>query len=296
MKTKIGEGLINLIEIILVVFFIVTAVLPIVITYTNSFMTKYEAENNYSKYVTKENVSDLHMDTLHFVKVHFVPSTWTLEQYAEVLSKTKPYLNLIKNSIILVVPILLGQLLIAPAAAYGMEYWNFKYKEALFVMYVIVMLMPMQISLVPHFIVAGWLNIRGSYLAIILPAIFHPLGVFLIRQQIKGFPNAILEAGRIDGASEWKLYTKVVCPNIVGIIAALAVVLFSDNWNIIDQAVVFIRTQIKAPMSVYLSNIWEANRGIFFAASALYSLPALIAFIFGEKYLVTELNMGAVKE
>ena len=97
------------------------------------------------------------------------------------------YLRLIWNSVALLLPILAGQFVIAPLAAYGFWQWKWKYKEGLFFVYMIVMLMPMQLTLVPHYLVTGWLGIRHSWWAIILPAVFHPLGVFLIRQQIKEF-------------------------------------------------------------------------------------------------------------
>ena len=105
----------------------------------------------------------------------------------------------------------------------------------------IVMLMPLQLTLVPNYLVANWLGIQNSSLAIILPAMFQPLGVFLIRQQIQDFPQETLEAARLDGASEYRIYRSIVKPNLSSAIAAALILIFIDNWNIVDQAVIFLR-------------------------------------------------------
>lgn len=134
---------------------------------------------------------------------------------------------------------LIGQLLLAPLAAYGFWQCRWKYKEILFYLYMIVMLMPLQLTLVPNYLVANWLGIQNSSLAIILPAMFQPLGVFLIRQQIQDFPQETLEAARLDGASEYRIYRSIVKPNLSSAIAAALILIFIDNWNIVDQAVIF---------------------------------------------------------
>lgn len=183
------------------------------------------------------------------------------------------YLRLIWNSVALLLPILAGQFVIAPLAAYGFWQWKWKYKEGLFFVYMIVMLMPMQLTLVPHYLVTGWLGIRHSWWAIILPAVFHPLGVFLIRQQIKEFPEECLEAARLDGAGEFQIYRKII----------------------VDQAVVFIEDSYKFPMSVYLSQLLDGEAIVYYAASVVYMLPALFAFLMAKEYLIEGISMSGVK-
>lgn len=205
------------------------------------------------------------------------------------------YLRLIWNSVSLLLPILAGQFVIAPLAAYGFWQWKWKYKEGLFFVYMIVMLMPMQLTLVPHYLVTGWLGIRHSWWAIILPAVFHPLGVFLIRQQIKEFPEECLEAARLDGAGEFQIYRKIICPNMTGVISAMLILLFVDNWNIVDQAVVFIEDSYKFPMSVYLSQSLDGEAIMYYAASVVYMLPALFAFLMAKEYLIEGISMSGVR-
>lgn len=183
------------------------------------------------------------------------------------------YLRLIWNSVALLLPILAGQFVIAPLAAYGFWQWKWKYKEGLFFVYMIVMLMPMQLTLVPHYLVTGWPGIRHSWWAIILPAMFHPLRVFLIRQQIKEFPEECLEAARLDGAGEFQIYRKII----------------------VDQAVVFIEDSYKFPMSVYLSQSLDGEAIVYYAASVIYMLPVLFAFLMAKEYLIEGISMSGVK-
>lgn len=147
----------------------------------------------------------------------------------------------------------------------------------------------------PNFIVAGWLGIRESYLAIILPALFHPLGVFLVRQQLKNFPKECLEAAQLDGAGAFQAYRYIVRPNLTSVIAALAVLLFADNWNIVDQAVVFLKETFDNPLSVYLGEVVSGDPGMFFAVSVFYLIPALLVFLLGQDYLTEGIALSGVK-
>lgn len=157
------------------------------------------------------------------------------------------------------------------------------------------MLMPTQITLVPNFVVAGWLNIRESYLAIILPAMFHPLGVFLLRQQLKNFPKECMEAAFLDGAGPWQAYRSIVRPNLTSVVAAMLVLLFADNWNIIDQAVVFLKELYDYPLSVYLGQAVQGDPGTFFAVSVFYLIPSLLVFLLGQDYLTEGIALSSVK-
>lgn len=147
------------------------------------------------------------------------------EEYLILLFKRPLYLRMMWNSLIITIPVLIGQLLLAPLAAYGFWQCRWKYKEILFYLYMIVMLMPLQLTLVPNYLVANWLGIQNSSLAIILPAMFQPLGVFLIRQQIQDFPQETLEAARLDGASEYRIYRSIVKPNLSSAIAAALILI-----------------------------------------------------------------------
>ena len=271
------------------------AMFPVIFIAANSLMGQDEIISRYSPEILASNTGDFSSHNIRFVRFGLLPERVTLEQYRRLLLESPGYLRMFWNSVIIVVPVLLGQCLLAPLAAYGLENIRWKYKEAIYFTYIIVMLMPTQLLLVPNFLVAGWLNIRSSYLAIILPALFHPLGVFLVRQQLKSFPKECVEAAALDGAGVFRTYRSVVRPNLNSTVAALAVLLFADNWNIVDQAVVFIDKTYQNPLSVYLGNVVSEEPGMFFAVSVFYLIPALLVFLFGQEHLTEGIALSGVK-
>lgn len=271
------------------------ALFPVIFIAANSLMGQDEIISRYSPEILASTTGDFSSHNIRFVRFGLLPERVTLEQYRGLLLESPGYLRMFWNSVIIVVPVLLGQCLLAPLAAYGLENIRWKYKEAIYFTYIIVMLMPTQLLLVPNFLVAGWLNIRSSYLAIILPALFHPLGVFLVRQQLKSFPKECVEAAALDGAGVFRTYRSVVRPNLNSTVAALAVLLFADNWNIVDQAAVFINKTYQNPLSVYLGNVVSEEPGMFFAVSVFYLIPALLVFLFGQEHLTEGIALSGVK-
>ena len=176
------------------------AIFPVLFVISNSFMSSAEIISRYSAEILPANEADFASRGVHFVRVGLLPERFDLGQYRELFLKSPGYLRMFWNSVAIVIPVLLGQTILAPLTAYGFERVMWKHKEALFLVYIVIMLMPAQLLLVPNFVVAGWLHIRDNVLAIILPAVFHPLGVVLIRQQLKNFPTSCIEAAALDGA------------------------------------------------------------------------------------------------
>lgn len=117
----------------------------------------------------------------------------------------------------------------------------------------------------------------------------------MIRQQIQDFPQETLEAARLDGASEYRIYRSIVKPNLSSAIAAALILIFIDNWNIVDQAVIFLREPYQQPLSVYLCQILEEQPDIFYAASVFYAVPVLLIFLMGQDYLIQGISMSGVK-
>lgn len=280
----------------LVVFlFSLAAIYPIVYIFANSFMSSGEILARYGEEITSVNGQDFISNGVHFVDFGLIPHAFSLEQYRILFFESPGYLRMFWNSVLILVPILLGQCLIAPIGAFGFENLRWRYKEAVYFTYIVIMLMPSQILLVPNFIVAGWLNLRDSYWAIILPALFHPLGFFLIRQQLKGFPRECTEAASLDGAGPWAIYWHIVFPNLSSVISAMTVLLFAEYWNIIDQAIVFLDKVYDNPLSVYLGQVVDGDPGTFFAVAVFYLIPALLVFVLGQDYLTEGIELSELK-
>jgi multiple sugar transport system permease protein len=276
-------------RIVLHVLFIVIVVvymMPLIITFTNSFMGSREVENNYS-------TGSLGID--EYVDMDVVPKKATLSQYAALLFDSPVYLHMFWNSVKLVAPIVLGQILVSAPAAYALTVLKFRGKEGLFFLYMIVMLLPLQVTLMPNYIVADWMGITDSCLAIILPGIFNPLGVFLLRQFMKSMPDAYIEAAKMDGAGHGKIFLWVVLPMVKHGIAAVAMLTLLDYWNLVDQAVIFIQNSEAQPLSIFLAKINSGQLGIAFAGSCFYALPVLLVLLYGQEYLKNGIAITGLK-
>ncbi len=249
-------------------------------------MGSREVENNYA-------ADSLGAD--EYIDMDVVPKKATLQQYASLLFDSPVYLHMFWNSVKIVVPIVLGQILVSAPAAYAFTVLKFRGKEGLFFLYIIVMLLPLQVTLMPNYIVADWMGIADSSLAIILPGIFNPLGVFLLRQFMKSMPDAYIEAAMVDGAGHGKIFLWVVLPMVKHGTAAAAMLTLLDYWNLVDQAVIFIQNSEAQPLSIFLARINSGELGIAFAGSCFYALPVLLALLYGQEYLKNGIAITGLK-
>jgi multiple sugar transport system permease protein len=188
------------------------------------------------------------------------------------------------------------QTAVASMAAYVFARIEFKGRDGLFFIYVIVMLMPFQVTLVPNYIIADKLGLVGNPLSIIFPGIFGTFGVFLLRQFMMTIPGSYSESARVDGAGHWSIFLRIILPMSGTGVVSVAMLTFIDNWNMVEQPVIFLRDSGLQPLSVFLAGINEGERGIAFAAAAVYMLPALLVFLYGENYLVEGIQLSGLKD
>ncbi|MEK5254649.1 carbohydrate ABC transporter permease [Paenibacillus sp. FSL F4-0125] len=280
----------------LTLFMAVIAVLllfPIVITFTNSLMTEKEIEINYGPIGQMNEVIEGREDP--FVNLKLLPDQVSLDQYTKVLLDNPKYLTMFWNSVFMVVPIIAGQTLVAALAAYAFSKLKFRGRDPLFLIYVLTMLMPFQVTLVPNYIMADKLGILNSSYAIILPGIFAAFGVFMLRQFMLDIPYAYIEASKMDGAGHFLIFYKIIIPMIKPGLAALVILLFVDYWNMVEQPLIFLDDPFKQPLSVFLSRINEGERGIAFAASILYMAPMVMLFLYAESYFIEGVQLSGIK-
>jgi len=266
---------------------------PLVVTFTNSFMSEQEILLHYRTDLSVFDIAD--GINRRFISFRLIPRGFSLFQYRTVLIDSPLFLMLLVNSIRITAPVTIGNMFISLLTAYGFTCSKWKHKEILFFIYIVVMLMPLQAVLVPNFIVADWLGLTRSHWAIIWPGIFAPFGTFLLRQSMKGIPEACYEAAHIDGASEFKVFVFVVIPQLKSGIAALTMLVFIDYWNVVEQAVIFIRDFNMEPLSVFLSRIADGRVGLVFAASSVYMLFPFIWLLAGQEHLEKGIELSGVK-
>lgn len=268
--------------------FAIVFLMPTVLTITNSFMGNTEISANYGAVFSSVGAGSSSERTYISEKVNlkFIPDKVTLSQYSTVLIKSPQYLLKFWNSVLLVMPIVIFQIVIAAAASYCFARYNGKIRQIIFFAYVIIMLMPYQVTLVPNYLVSEWLGLLDTNLAIILPGIFAPFSVFILTKFMKRIPNAMIEAAKLDGANEFQIFTKICLPLCRSTIYSVVILVFIDYWNMVEQPLILLTDSEMHPLSVFLSKINESDAGIAFAVATFYMIPTLLMFLYSEDYLV----------
>lgn len=280
--------------------FAVSFLLPIILTIANSFMSEQEIQTNYGVVFSQFQETDYGQPNTNYiaetVNLKFIPDMVVLSQYATVLLKSPEYLLKFWNSVALVVPIVVFQILIALGAAYSFTRFRGRLKEMIFFLYVALMLMPFQVTLVPNYLVADWLNILDTRWSILLPGFFAPFSVYLLTKFMRRIPDALIESAKLDGANEWQIFTKICIPLCKGAIASVAILVFIDYWNMVEQPIIMMSDADLHPLSVFLSKINSGEVGLAFAVATIYMVPTILIFLYGEEYLVDGISYsGSVK-
>ncbi len=288
-KIRIGLGT------IVAAFFAILFLMPIVLTICNSFMSATEIAANYGNiFATNEDGGKVFI--AETVNLKFIPDMVSFSQYITVLLKSPEYLLKFWNSVILVGPIVVFQLIVATLASYGFARYSGRIREIIFFLYIILMLMPYQVTLVPNYLVSDWLNILDTKWAIWLPGIFSPFAVFLLTKFMRRIPTAVIEAAQIDGAGEWQIFRRICLPLCKGAIASVAILVFIDYWNMVEQPLILLSDQEMHPLSVFLSKINAGEIGLAFAVATIYMIPTLLVFLYGEEYLIDGITyQGGIK-
>ena len=231
-----------------------------------------------------------------YVSWGLLPSYPTLRAYVELLFDTPEFFVMFWNSVKIVFLSVGGQLIVGIPAAWGFARYKFPFKKVLFTIYIVVMLMPFQVTMLSSYLVLDKLHLLNTHGSIILPAIFSTFSVFIMYRFFCNIPESIIESARIDGASEFIIFVKIGIPlGMPGIMSAV-VLQFLEYWNLIEQPLTFLKDKALGPLSIYLPNITLENADIAFTASAVTLIAAIIVFFAGQSYLEQGIAASAVKE
>ncbi len=262
-------------------------ILPILILLSGSIMDTYEL-TEYLLPVFTEGDS--------FISWRFVPKYPTFENYGRLLFLTPQFFVLFFNSIKVVACILAGQMLIAVPAAWAFAVYPVRGGRAVFAGYIVLMLLPFQVTMLSTYLVLNKLSVLNTHAAIILPAVFSTFPVFLSYGGFRGIPKQLFEAARIDGAGELTIFFRLGLPlGKSGMLSAM-VLGFLEYWNMIEQPMAFLEDKSLWPLSLYLPQITWERAGFAFAASVITLIPAVFVFLLGQDYLEQGIVFSGLKE
>ena len=225
-----------------------------------------------------------------------LPAFPTLQPLVRLLLDTPHFFVMFWNTFRLVIPSILGQLLVGAPAAWALSRFRFRGRKLLTTVYISLMLLPFQVTMVPNFLVIDRLGMMNSIWAVILPFAFSAFPVFIMLKGFDAVPRALLEAASIDGAGPVRTFVSIGLPLGTPSILAALVLGFLEVWGAIEQPMTFLNDPATFPLSLFLPQIVAEELGLAMAASLLMLLPAALFFFFGQKYLELGIQAAGVKE
>ena len=227
-----------------------------------------------------------------------LPSHVTFEHYGELFTR----LNLGQaffNSTLLAAAVTLLSLLLNSMAGYAFAKLRFRGRGKIFGFLLAALVLPTQVAILPLFLLLREMHLISSYWGVILPGMASIFGIFLVRQYALSIPDELLDAARIDGASEFRIYSEIVLPLCRPILVTLAIFTFLGTWNDFLWPLVVLTDQSRYTLPVALANLFGEHvqdTELMMAGSVLTVLPVLLLFLFLQRHYIQGLLMGGVKE
>lgn len=218
------------------------------------------------------------LDTDGYILWKWIPDYPTLAHYKKLLFYTPQFLVLFWNSVKIVGSILLGQLLVAVPGAWALGVYRFRGRKLLFSLYVILMLLPFQVTMLSKYLVLDRLNLLNTQAAVILPTVFSTFPVFMVYRSFTALPAELLEAARIDGAGEIQVFCRIGLPLAQEGILSAMVLGFLEYWNMMEEPLAFLKDKSLWPLSLYLPEIGADQAGYSCAASMVTLAVSLLVF------------------
>ncbi len=231
----------------------------------------------------------------------------TLKNFNDLLSRLStsgiPVSRYLFNSIFITVITVAASILISSAAAYALSKKQFKLKNTLFAINTVaLMFVPIAVT-IPRFLVIENLGLFNTYWVHILPVLALPVGLFLLKQFIDGVPDEVIEAARIDGATDLAIYWRIILPMIKPAIATIAILTFQAAWNNAEISTFYVNNESLRTLAFYLSTLTSAQttantvagQGIAAAAALIMFLPNLIIFIFLQRHVMSTMSHSGMK-
>lgn len=265
----------------------IIVLMPLLMTVLNSFMSAREM-SKYFGYVFGQRFDGQ-------VVLHLIPDQVTLDGYYQILFRQPDYLIKLWVSLLIAAAIVIGQVIIGCLGGYAFAKYRFPLRNFFFFLIILLMVMPLQVTLVPNFMVLKNLKLIGSYWAVILPGAFSAFGVFLMRQVMITVPDELIQAGKIDGANALTILIRIVIPSCKAGVASLVILSFIDAWSMVEQPLIFLQDSYKYPLSVFLTTINQQNPGVAFACGVLSIIPVGLMFFLFEDELVKGIEYSIIK-
>lgn len=245
-------------------------VLPVVLTVACSFLSPQEVQRVFAPLLGEGSTA----------AVGALPQGFSLMGYYEVFFATPDYLAKFWVSLLLAVGAILGQMVISCMGGFAFAFYDFPGKKLLYGLLCLFMLIPLQVTLLPNYLLLDQLGALNTYWALLLPLAFAPLGTFLLTQIFRSVPVDILHAARLDGAGTLQVLARVLLPCGKSGVSTLIILTLIESWNMVEQPLIYLRDVGSYPLSVFLASRYMENLPFQFVCSVLSLLPLVLCFLY----------------
>ncbi len=227
-------------------------------------------------------------------------SPLTLENYSNVFEKI-PLCQYFINSLFVALVTTAGQVIVSALAGYAFARMKFRWRDGLFLLILITMLVPPQVNIIPLFFLMRQFHWINTYQALILPGLFGGFGIFMMRQYFLGLPKDLEESAKIDGCNIFTTFFKIALPLAIPVVATLAIFTFVTSWNSFMWPLIVTNTESMRTLPVGLAIFKGSFReitlwGDLLACSVICTIPVVGVFLLGKKYFINDILQGGVKE
>lgn len=222
----------------------------------------------------------------------------SINNYLNLFDKQSRYVSWFKNSVGLTLIQMVLTLAITSFVGYGFAMYEFKGKNFLFILVLIIMMIPFEIILLPLYQMMVDFRLIDTYGGVILPSLAAPVAIFFFRQYLSGISRAFLDAGRVDGCTEYGIYLKIIFPIMIPAFGAMAILQGLNSWNAFLWPLIVLRTDDKFTLPIGLSSLispYGNNYDILIAGSVVSIIPILILFLLFQKSFINGITAGGVK-
>jgi arabinosaccharide transport system permease protein len=226
------------------------------------------------------------------------PGSLTLENYKYLFTGDHNYFRWFGNSIVLTFVQTVLTLFVSSWVAYGFTFYEFKGKNALFICVLIVMMIPFEIVMLPMYREIVAMKLINNYLGIILPYLAHPIAIFFFRQYLQSIPTEIIDAGRIDGCSEYGIFLRLIMPIMKPAFAAMAIFIGMTSWNNYLWPLLVLSDSKMFTLPIGLTSLMSPygnNYTLLISGAVMSVLPIVILFFCAQKFFIEGMSTGSVK-
>lgn len=230
--------------------------------------------------------------------IRWIPQTFTWENYNLVWNSDVPFTSFFANSVKVSLISVAGEVVTSALAAYAFSKIRFKGRDTIFLIYLMTLVFPSQMMLIPRFVLFKVMKIYNTHWALILPGMFTAFGTFLLRQFFMSIPEELSEAAKIDGANHFQTFYKVVVPLALPAFSSLIIFQFVSSWNAYEAPLVFLRSKKLATIPLGLDFFRDdnaSNYGAIMAASVCSLIPIFVVFLSFQKQFVAGISTSGLK-